>query len=458
MNNKKTIFIVILLTSCCFLESCKLGKVYKTPELNLPLELALEEADSLAYADLKWWEIYTDTLLQQLIDKALNNNKDMCIAAARVQEFAEMKRLNVTNILPNIDGTAYFDREYENYRGKKGISDDELGVKLRMNWELDLWGNLRWTRERNIAEYFQSVEGMRALQMTLISNVAQAYFELIALDNELLIVRQTLHNRQEGVQQSRLRYEGGITSETSYQQAQVEQARTATLIPELSKRIAMKENEIALLIGDFPQKIVRSKIEESIYFPCQLPVGLPSELLKRRPDVRAAEQALIASNASLGLAYTDRFPRIALTGAYGIEGDQLSSLLQSTYGHFVSNLITPVFAFGKKQARYKAQQAAYEQETYRYEKTVLKAFKEVNDAIVNYNSSREARESKSKLEQAAKKYVDLAQLQYINGVINYLDVLDAHRIYFDASIGLSNAVRDEYIAFVQLYKALGGGW
>ena len=458
MNNKKSIFITILLASCCFLVSCKMGKVYKTPELNLPSKLAFDEADSLAYADLKWWEIYTDTLLQHLIDKALNNNKDMRIAVARVQELAEMKRLNATNLLPSIDGTAYFDREYENYRGEKGASDDELGIKLRMNWELDLWGNLRWARERNIAEYFQSVEGMRALQMTLISNVAQAYFELIALDNELAIVRQTLHNRQEGVQQSRLRYEGGITSETSYQQAQVEQARTATLIPELSKRIAMKENEIALLTGDFPRKIIRSKIEENNDFPCQLPVGLPSELLKRRPDVRAAEQALIAANASLGMAYTDRFPRIALTRAYGVEGDQLSSLLQSTYGHFVSNLITPVFAFGKKQSRYKAQQAAYEQETYRYEKTVLKAFKEVNDAIVNYNSSREARESKSKLEQAAKKYVDLAQLQYINGVINYLDVLDAHRIYFDASIGLSNAVRDEYIAFVQLYKALGGGW
>lgn len=450
----------LLVSVAAAMGSCVLGRKYRSPELDLPESLVEERTDndSLLFADLKWWEVYSDTTLQNLISATLENNKDMRIAAQRVQELAQLRRIDNAAMLPEIGGTVYGEREWENYGGDNPDIAPEYGAKLTLGWELDLWGNLRWARRKGIAEYLESVEAQRALQMTLIAEVAQAYFELAALDNELAIVRQTLATRQEGVRQAKIRFEGGLTSETSYQQSQVELASTATLVPELVRKVAAKENEIALLAGRFPGHVARSSLDSAMLLPRSLPVGLPSELLLRRPDVRAAEQALIAANAAVGMAYTDRFPRIRLTGAYGLEGDAVRSILQSPYGLLNGTLITPIFSFNTKRAKYRAEQHAYEQECARYEKKILSVFQEVNDAIVGYNSAREARVLKKALEQASRKYVDLARLQYINGVINYLDVLDAQRQYFDAQIGLSNAVRDEYIALVTLYKALGGGW
>jgi len=294
--------------------------------------------------------------------------------------------------------------------------------------------------------------------MSLVAAVAQAYFELVALDNELAIVQQTLLTRDEGVRQAKLRFEGGLTSETAYQQAQVELANTATLIPGLIRRLSAKENELSFLCGEYPGNIQRSRMNNSIDLPERFTVNLSSELLKRRPDVRVAEQTLIAANAAVGMAYTDRFPRLNLTGAYGFETDKFMSLLESPYGLITGTLVSPLVSLGKKRARYRAQQTVYEQETANFQKVVLTVFHEASNAITAYNTVREARERKNDLENAAKKYVDLARLQYINGVIGYLDVLDAQRNYFEAQIGLSNAIRDEYIAVVNLYKALGGGW
>ena len=257
---------------------------------------------------------------------------------------------------------------------------------------------------------------------------------------------------------AKLRFEGGLTSETSYQQAQVELARTATLVPDLERKISIKENDIAFLAGEYPRKIERSVLPEEVKLPESLPVGLPSTLLERRPDVRQAEQKLIAANATVGLAYTNMFPRLSLTAHYGLESTEFSDFLKSPY-HFLSgSLLTPLFAMGKNRAMLKAKKAAYEAEVYAYEKSVLTAFKDARNAIVDFGKIKEIYESRLQLEQAARTNVELAQLQYINGVIGYLDVLDAQRGYFDAQIGLSNAIRDKQITLVRLYKALGGGW
>lgn len=457
---KYTAYAALLFWVAAAMGSCVLGKKYKSPELGLPERISGTDYnnDSLLFTDLKWCEVYTDTTLQNLITATLEHNKDMHIAASRVRELAHLRRIDNAAMLPQIGGTVYADQDWENYGGNDPDPSLELGAKLTLGWELDLWGNLRWARRKGIAEYLGSVETQRALQMTLIAEVAQAYFELTALDNELAIVRRTLATRQEGVRQAKLRFEGGLTSETSFQQSQVELASTATLVPELIRKVTAKENEISLLAGRYPGQIRRSVLASAMSLPEELPVGLPSGLLLRRPDVRAAEQSLIAANAAAGMAYTDRFPRIRLTGAYGFENDQLSTFLQSPYGLLTGTLTAPIFQFNAKRAKYRAQQQAYEQECARYEKKVLAVFGEVSDAITGYNSAREARQLKINLEQASRKYVELARLQYINGVINYLDVLDAQRKYFDAQIGLSNAIRDEYVALVLLYKALGGGW
>lgn len=455
----KHTLLYIAVSGMTLLTSCQLGKHYTRPDLHLPQQLdTLRQQDTLSIADMQWWEIYTDTTLQSLIEKTLDNNKDMKIAAARVKELAAMKRIDFANLFPQLNGGAYAQKEGSNYGGNNYKNDPELGGKLTVTWELDLWGNLRWAKDKSIAQFLGSIEAQRALKMSIVSEVAQAYFELVALDNELNIVRQTLYARKEGVRLAKLRFEGGLTSETSYQQAQVEYARTATLVPELERKISLKENDIAFLAGEYPHRIQRSILPEEVKLPETLPVGLPSTLLERRPDVREAEQKLIAANASVGIAYTNMFPRLSLTAQYGVESEEFSDFFKSPIHYISGNLLTPLFAMGKYRATLQAKKAAYEQECYSYEKSVLTAFKEARNAIVDFNKIKDIYESRLQLERSSKATMELAQLQYINGVIGYLDVLDAQRSYFDAQIGLSNAIRDKQITLVKLYKALGGGW
>ena len=442
---RKKIYILLLLTSV-LLASCKVGKSYVRPEMALPDSLA-QQQDSISIADEQWQAVYTDHTLRSLIARALEYNKDMLIAAARVKEMAAQKRISVANLLPQLNGKIGAEREVENYGGHSRDVGNSYEAKALLSWELDLWGNLRWKKVAAVADYLQSVEAQRALRMTIVSEVAQAYYELVALDTELEIVRL-----------ARIRFEGGLTSETSYQQAQVELARTATLVPDLERKISIKENDIAFLAGEFPTRIERSRFLQELDVPESLPVGLPSDLLERRPDIRAAEQQLIAEHARVKVAYTNMFPRISLTGQFGLESDVLSNFLQSPYSLLNGAVLTPLFNWGKNRAALKAQKASFEAEVHSYEKSVLNAFKEAKNAIVDFNKIKEVYQLRLKLERSAKTYVDLAQLQYINGVINYMDVLDAQRGYFDAQIGVSNAIRDELIAVVNVYKALGGGW
>ncbi|WP_370524387.1 efflux transporter outer membrane subunit [Bacteroides sp. 224] len=448
---------VCLLLIGIALYSCKIGKSYSRPEMALPDSLWSNQ-NYLSMADREWWEVYTDGPLKQLIEKTLLYNKDLKIAAARVKEMAAQRRISTSNLYPQLNGIISGEREFENDGGDHSTQSNTFEAKALLSWELDLWGNLRWGKEAAVAEYLQSVEAQRALRMSIVAEVAQSYYELVALDNELAIVKQTLYAREEGVRIARLRFEGGLTSETAYQQARLEVARTATMVPDLEREVVKKENDIAFLAGKFPEQIKRSRLLEEYNYAVMLPVGMPSGLLERRPDIRRAEQALVAANANVGVAYTNMFPRITLTGQYGLESSELSGFLKSPYAFIDGTLLTPLFAAGKNRAAWKARKAVYEQAYYEYEKTVLNAFREVHNAIIDFNKVREMCELQERLEKSAKSHVDLSQLQYINGVINYLDVLDAQRGYFDAQIGLSNAIRDELITVVQIYKALGGGW
>ena len=238
----------------------------------------------------------------------------------------------------------------------------------------------------------------------------------------------------------------------------MELARTATLVPDLEKKITLKQNEIAFLAGEYPHDIKRTVLPEDVIHAASLPVGLPSSLLERRPDVRQAEQAVIAANAAVGVAFTNLFPRLSLTASYGLESEELSDFFKSPHYLLAGTILQPLFAMGKNRAILKARKAACEQAAYAYEKAVLNAFKDAYNAIAEYNKVKEIYETRLRLEQASKITLDLAQLQYINGVIGYMDLLDAQRGYLDAQIGLSNAVRDKQITMVNLYKALGGGW
>ena len=231
------LYIAILLFAG-ILTSCKVGKSYVRPELHLPDSLA-QHQDTVSFGDQDWEEIYTDSTLRNLIDRALEHNKDMLIAAARIKEMAAQKRISTAALLPDIKGEVTVERELENHGGDAFRKSDTFEAQFLVSWELDLWGNLRWARSASIAEYLQSIEAQRALRMTIVAEVAQAYYELVALDTELNIVKQTLKAREEGVRLARIRFEGGLTSETSYRQAQVELARTATLVPDLESKISL---------------------------------------------------------------------------------------------------------------------------------------------------------------------------------------------------------------------------
>lgn len=439
--------------------SCKVGQKYKAPDLSsMPAQFDTIDENHQSITDIGWGTLYKDTVLTKLIDKALDHNKDILIATARIKEMIANKRIQFAGMLPEIGVEVGEQREYLNYDGHNKSNTPKIKGNMNVSWELDLWGNLRWQNEAGVAAYMQSVEAQKALRLTIVAQVAQSYFELKALDRQLKIVRQTLEARKEGVWFAQLRYQGGLTSEIPYRQSVVELARTETLVPNLENQIKLKENDLAVLVGDYPSTAIpRGEDIYSMDIPDELPVDLPSSLLRRRPDVRLAEQRLIEKNAQVGAALTDMFPKLQLTGKLGGQSDELSNFLESP-AWFISGFLTgPVFNFGKNKAKHNAAKAAYEQEVYSYEKTVLNVFKEVNNAISTFRKAKEMRESQEKLYNSAQSYHKLARLQYVNGIVNYLDVLDAQRQLFDAEIALNNAILTELTAVVDLYKVLGGG-
>jgi len=448
-------YILLILAAVLGFSSCKLGQKYARPELEIP---DFAESDDEAAELLPWKELYMDEVLQELIEVALENNKDMLIAAAKIKEMMAANRISFANMFPEFDIRLNAQKEVLNYGGDHREPDPEYSVKSFFAWEVDLWGNLRWANDASLATYLQSVEAQRALRLTLISEVASKYYELCALDRELSIVQQTRSARQESVRLARLRFEGGLTSETAYRQAEVELARTETLIPELEKQISIKESDLSLLLGHYSGEIPRGVSLSEQELPDHLPVGLSSTLMERRPDIRRAEQKLKEANARVGVAYTNLFPRLRLTGNFGLESEELVDLLKSPAWFINSDLIAPLFMMGKNKARLKVAKARYEQELYSYEKSVLEAFREVHNALINVRKTKEVRAARTQLEISSRTYAQLAYLQYINGITSYMDVLDAQRRLLDAQIGLNNAKLDELRSIVSLYKALGGGY
>lgn len=451
------ILLVVAVTLSLF--SCRVGRSFRTPELKeMPATFDEEGMTEGTTADIGWSTLYADTVLQGLISRALDHNKDMLAAAARVRELMAAKRITFAKMFPGAGMDLYGDREYLNYGGDNKKYDPELHANLTFGWEIDIWGNLRWQNEAAVAAYLQSVEAQRALRLTIVSQVAQMYFDLKALDRELSIVRQTLEARRDAVHFATLRYEGGLTSEIPYRQSLVELARTETLLPKLENEIKLKENDLSVLLGEFPAGIPRGGSDlGDVQMGTELPVDLPSSLLERRPDVRQAEQALREANAKVGVALTDMFPKLRLTANLGAENAELTDFLKSPTW-FVSGALTgPLFQLGSKRAAHKAAKAAYEQQVYAYEKKILEVFKEVNNALVTYRKSREMRRSADALYRSALSYNKLAKLQYVNGVVSYMDVLDAQRQLFDSEIAVNDAILTEFTATVSLYKALGGG-
>ncbi len=452
---KQIIPILILL---CF-ASCTLRKHCIDPKVDLPEHVVDSIAsDSMSLADIHWSKIFADTLLQSLIQQTLSCNKDLLSAAARVQELEKLHRVAKADFFPSIGAEAYVDHETYDHSDSEAKAALEVSAIATLSWEIDFFGRVRWAKKEALAEYLATVEGQRALQMTLLSEVVTAYVELMALDNELRIITRTLETRKEDLSTARLRFEGGLTSEIPYQQAQVVYATTASLIPDLRRKIEMKENQLALLTGQMPTAIQRADIRQYSNELVSPALGVPSSLLKRRPDMRAQEQELKVAMARAGYAWADRFPRFTINLQGGLENNAFKGFFSAPFTYMIGELSSPLFTFGKRKARYDAAVKAYDAQRFQYEKKVLQVFQEVNNAVVGYSSANEKVVLMQNLYDAASKYVDLAMFQHINGHISYMDVLDAQRSFLNAEIDLSNAIRDQYIAMITLYKSLGGGW
>lgn len=419
----------------------------------------IDYVDSLCLADLEWWKFYSDSTLCSILERVVTNNRDLLKSEARIEQLKQLYGIEKKNLLPEIGYDVSAEYETTDFGGKGASTASTYSLQIPIAWEINLWGSQIWARREAEAEYHATEEDSRALKMELIAETADAYYTLMALENELSIVRRTMETREESVRIAKLRFEGGLTSEMLYNQTLVEYSSAAALVPELEQKVFATRNKLCLLMGEVPHDIEQiGLLPQTFVGPEQLPAGMPSDLLKRRPDIRAAEQRLNAARASVGMAYADRFPSFHISFLPGFENDGLSKFLKSPYSDFVAGLTGPLIDFGRRKKKYKASIAAYEEARLDYEDVILQAFTEVNTILHTYYHVQESYKRTKELMDASEEYMHLARLQYYAGTLNYIDVLDAQRSYFDAQISFSNAIRDQYTALVNIYKALGGGW
>jgi len=402
-----------------------------------------------------------------MVRTALVQNYDLREAIARVD--AARANLGITRAdqFPTIDGTADLTTLRSSAAGEipspQGFSQKRTFGSVAFNllsFEVDLWGRLRRATEAARADLLASDENRKALITTLIGDVAGAYFNLLELDMELEIARRTLAVRQDSLQLIRLRQQGGIANILEVRQGEQLVYTAAQVIPSTEQLIEQTENAISLLLGQRPGVIARGRPLTGQEQPPSVPPGLPSSLLERRPDIRTAEQNLVAANAIIGVAKAAYFPRISLTGFFGFQSSELSSLFtESTRTwQFMPQVTQPIFNGGRIRSNVTLAEAQQQIAVVQYERVIQTAFREVSDALVRYRQAREIRATQELLEVTLEDRSRLSYMRYRGGVDTLLSALDADRDLFNAELGLAQVRRNELLALVQLYRALGGGW
>lgn len=479
------------LTGCLslILSSCVLHAPYRQPCMEMPQEWRTPSDDTSTTINARWWEKMEDPVLDALIVEALENNKDLFAALARIAEFRARLGVVRSQFYPQVNGAAMASRQRtppallgfgggaaggaSSSASQQPVLPDLASllptpspytntytVILEAAYELDLWGRIYSASEAALADLLGEVEARRTLILSIVSSVAEGYIQLRQYDQQLLISKHTMESRKQSYELAVLRFEGGLTSELEVKQAASEVDEAATEVIRLEVLIPLQENLISILVGHSPRDIERGLAIDQWPEPLQVPAGLPSDLLEQRPDILQAEQVLIAANARIGEARAQYFPNISLTGNYGSESLELHNLFTSPARtwQYAANLLQPIFTGGRISSTVdlaKAQKAfAY----YNYQQTVLNAFKEVDDALVSHQKSKELVIVQRNSVAVLKDYLRLAQLQYDNGQTDYLSVLDAERKLFTAQLALAQAQADVFITLVSLYKALGGGW
>lgn len=446
------------------LGACKVTPDYDRPEVKLPetWRHGSPSADSASLADLAWWELFGDPRLQDLIREARAENWDLRAAMARIRQARGVRRAAGSLGVPQLGIDVATDVESdEDNRGRTSPLDQNHKTLLVAGWEIDLWGKFARVQEAALADLQLTVEIRNAIVLSLVADVAQTYFQLRELDNRLRITEETAKSRRQALRIARMRFEGGISTQLEVRQAEVELSATEAGLPQIQRQIALTEHALCVLLARPPGPIERGWSIETQPIPPALPGGLTGDLLARRPDIRAAEQELIAANARVGVALTQFYPKLSLAARAGLETDRGPENLfdpDALLWGATANLFAPLFTAGRLEGNLESAEAEYDIVVAAFQQSILQALREVNDALISYQRVTETRQHLEVLVDASREYLRLAQLRHANGVVGYIDVIDAQRSLFESELQLSRFVREQLLAVVQLYKALGGGW
>jgi len=453
--------VTIVLTS-----SCKVGPNYQSTKVAVPPSFRGADSTPLqsSLADLPWWEIFKDETLKGLVKTALANNYDVAIAATRVEQARQEAAQAHSQYYPFFD---YKTRLSEGKNqllsspaaGQGGVLTLAMGV-VSVSWEADVWGRLRRLNEAAKAKYIGTEEARRGVMLTLVSDLSSAYFHLLELRLQLEIAMQTEATFDETRKLFTQRLEGGVSSMLPVSRATANQETAAAQVAEYQREVAITEDQIRVLLGQNPGPIESRATLLGQTVPPEIPPGLPSALLKRRPDVLSAEENVRAANAQIGIAKADYFPRIGLTGFFGKLSSPLENLSNgsTTLGSFGMNMEGPIFTGGRLKARKREAVAVWEQTKLHYQQTVVNAFRDVSDALISRQKLQERRAAQAKAVESLQESVRLAKMRFDQGFSSYYEVLEAQQLLFPAQQALAQTELNQRLVIVQLYKALGGGW
>jgi multidrug efflux system outer membrane protein len=438
------------------LAGCTVGPNYHRPTVDIPPAYRnTEQAGAASIADEKWWTVFQDPELQKLIRKALQQNYDVRIAASRILQAQDQVGIARSQQLPSVSAGA-------GYTGEKipGFAFVAAELEGIFSWNIDFWGEYRRATEAARANQLASEWNRKLVLNTVVADVASDYFTLRELDLELEIARRTLGSRQESLQLTQTLERGGAAGLLDVRQAEQLVETAAETIPETERQISLQEDLISTLLGDDPHAIARGLGITEQPLPAEIPAGLPSELIERRPDIRAAEAQLMAANANIGVARAQFFPSLPLTGGGGLESTRLAGLFTGAANawSFTAQAAQPIFTGGRLRSNLRLAVAQQQQAVLTYQQTIQQAFRQVSDALISYDKFREFRAHQEKLTAAAEGAAGLSEMRYRGGAASYLEVLTNETNYFTAQLDLARARLNERLSLVQIYNALGGGW
>lgn len=470
-----------------FLHSCVLYPPYRRPCMEMPEQWRVQSDETSTVVNIRWWEQFNDPVLNVLIQEALESNKDLGVATARIAEFRAQLGIVSSQFYPQIFTQGNFSRQrtsqtiagnlFSSFDQPQNEDDGGVlagllkGIKIspysnnyfvnfNASYELDLWGKIRSASDAAFADLIGQVYARRTTILTVVSSVASAYLQLRQFDRQLKISIQTFRSREESFELAKVRFREGLTSELEVAQAAAERDQAALQIIQLQTLIPQQENLLSVLIGHPPASIQRGQTIDGWELPPEVPTGLPADILEQRPDIMQAEEQIIAANFRIGEARALYLPDITLTGNYGHESAQLHELFTnpSRAWQWMINLLQPIFTGWRITSTVDLAMAQKEEALYNYLQVILTALQEVDNALIAHKNSKEALVVEFARERDLKTYLHLATLQYQNGLVDYLNVLDAERRLFEAQLDLAKGQADVFLTLVNIYKALGGGW